>query len=112
MRLSGDNTKRENSKERKEQIMCNRNNFNEVMANLAQLKAMANELQAEIKQAEDELKAYMEAEGVGVLQGIEHKATWKEVTSSRLDTKALKVDLPEIADKYSKTSTTMRFNFS
>ena len=92
--------------------MCNRNNFNEVMANLAQLKAMANELQAEIKATEDELKAYMEAEGVGILQGTEHKATWKEVTSSRLDTKALKVDPPDLADKYSKTTTAMRFNFS
>ena len=92
--------------------MCNRNNYNEVMANLAQLKAMANELQEEIKATADELKAYLEAEGVGVLQGIEHKATWKEVTSSRVDTKALKLDLPEIADKYSKTTTAMRFNFS
>lgn len=92
--------------------MCNRNNFNEVMANLAQLKAMANELQAEIKATEDELKAYMEAEGVGILQGIEHKATWKEVTTSRVDTKLVKADYPEIADKCMKTTTGMRFTFS
>ena len=92
--------------------MCNRNNFNDVMANLAQLKAMANELAAEIKETEDELKSYMEQEGLGELQGIEHKATWKAVTSSRLDTKLVKMDYPEIADKCMKTTTGMRFTFN
>ena len=92
--------------------MCNVNNYNEVMKNLAELKAMANELAAEIKATEDELKQYMLEAGLGVLQGIEHKATLKEVTTTRLDTKALKLDHPEIVDQYNKTTTGMRFNFS
>ena len=92
--------------------MCNVNNYNEVMKNLAELKAMANELAEEIKATEDELKAYMTEAGLGVLQGTEHKATFKEVTTTRLDTKALKLDHPEIADQYNKTSTGMRFTFN
>ena len=92
--------------------MCNVNNYNEVMKELAELKAMENEIKQAVEALQDELKQYMIETGQGVLQGIEHKATYKEVTTTRLDTKALKLDHPEIVDKYNKTTTGMRFNFS
>ena len=92
--------------------MCNKNNFNEVMKDLAELKAMKAELEAEISAKEDELKAYMTDAGMEVLQGVEHKATYKEVTSKRVDTKLVKMDYPEIVDKCMKVSTGMRFTFS
>lgn len=43
--------------------------------------------------------------------GSEHKASYKAVTSSRIDTTALKRDMPEIAAKYTKTTNTRRFLF-
>ena len=92
--------------------MCNENNYNEIMKELAEMKAMQNEIAAAVDELQNEIKEYMQAAGKEVLQGNEHKATFKEVTSKRLDTMALKLDLPEVYDKYSKASTSMRFNFS
>jgi len=92
--------------------MCNGNNYNAVMKELAEMKAMQAEIKASIEELENEIKEYMQATGKDVLQGIEHKATYKEVTSSRLDQKALKVDHPELVDKYWKKSTGMRFTFN
>lgn len=92
--------------------MCNENNYNEIMKELAEMKAMQNEIATAVDELQNELKEYMQAAGKEVLQGNEHKATFKEVTSKRLDTKALKLDLPEVYDKYSKASKSMRFNFN
>lgn len=38
-----------------------------------------------------------------------YKVTYKTVTSSRIDTTALKKALPDVAAQYTKTSTTRRF---
>ena len=46
------------------------------------------------------------------LAGAEHKATYKTVTSSRLDTVALKKEYPDIATQYTKTTETKRFTFA
>lgn len=54
----------------------------------------------------------MTAAGVESLAGSEHKATYKAVTSSRVDTTRLKKDLPEIAARYTKTTTARRFTFA
>ena len=73
---------------------------------------MQNEINAAVDELQGELKEYMQQAGKEVLQGTEHKATWKDVTSSRLDTKALKLDHPDMYDKYTKKITSKRFNFS
>lgn len=59
----------------------------------------------------DSLKKYMEENGLDTIAGSEHKASYKAVTSSRIDTTALKRDMPEIAAKYTKTTKTRRFLF-
>ena len=51
-------------------------------------------------------------EGTEVLQGDDWKATWQTVTSSRLDSKALKAAFPELVAQYSKTSSTTRFTLA
>jgi predicted phage-related endonuclease len=51
----------------------------------------------------------MDNQGVDTLTGMDWKATYKTVTSSRVDTSALKKELPEIAQRFSKTTTTRRF---
>lgn len=76
---------------------------------LRELRRMAEELAAEISALEDAIKAYMTASGSDEINGATFKITWKEVTSSRLDSKALKAAAPELWDRFSKTSTSRRF---
>ena len=51
----------------------------------------------------------MDAQGVDTLSGTDWKVTWKPVTSARLDSSALKKELPEIAARFMKQTTTRRF---
>ncbi len=74
---------------------------------LQELKRMKEELEAEIEAAQDEIKAAM-GDQETVTAGA-YKITWKAVTSSRLDGKALKAALPEIAARFTITSTARRF---
>ena len=76
---------------------------------LRELRRMAEELAGEISAAEDALKAYMTASGTDELTGTSFKITWKEVTSNRLDSKALKAAAPELWQRYSKATTSRRF---
>lgn len=76
---------------------------------LRELKRMQDELAAEIAAAEDSLKAYMTANGADELHGPSFKITWKEVTSSRLDSKALKAAVPELWQRFTKQTTARRF---
>lgn len=87
-------------------------NINAIMAELAQYIRMQEEASAMVESLKDQLKAQMQAAGVDTLAGDEHKATYKAVTSSRVDTSALKRDLPEIAAQYTKTTTARRFTFA
>lgn len=76
---------------------------------LKDMLRMAEELSGMIENAKDELKRQMEEQDVDTLSAGAYKATWKAVTSSRVDTAALKKDAPEIAQRYTKTTTARRF---
>lgn len=76
---------------------------------LRELRRMAEELQAEIDATQDAIKAHMDSQGVDTLTGSDWKVTWKPVTSSRMDTAALKKALPEIAERFMKSTTSRRF---
>lgn len=86
--------------------------INAIMAELAQYIRMQEEAAAMVESLKDQLKTQMQAAGVDTLTGDEHKATYKAVTSSRVDTSALRRDLPEIAAQYTKTTTARRFTFA
>ena len=74
---------------------------------LRQLQALIEEASAEAESIKDALKAAMgDAESV---QAGEYKITWKAVTSSRIDTCALRNALPDIAAAFTKESTVRRF---
>ena len=88
------------------------NELESKVAELRELRRLADELAAEIAATEDSLKAYMTANGADELCGPSFKITWKEVTSSRLDGKALKVAAPELRQRFSKQTTTRRFVLS
>lgn len=74
---------------------------------LRQLQALIDEAEAEADAIRDAIKAQMgDAEE---LRAGEYKITWKAVTTSRLDTAALKKALPDVAAQFTRTSTTRRF---
>lgn len=87
-------------------------NINEIMTQLAQYTRMSEETTAIIEDLRGQLKDYMTENNLDTLVGDEHKATYKPVESSKIDTKALKAELPEIAARYTTTSSFMRFNFA
>lgn len=74
---------------------------------LQELKRMREELEAEITGLEDAIKAAMGNEE-RVMAGA-FKITWKAVTSNRLDSSALKKELPDVAARYMKQTTVRRF---
>lgn len=83
--------------------------MNEKVHQLRELKRMQEELAAEIESIQDELKAHMDANGMDTLLGFDWRITWKAVNSNRLDSTALKKELPDIAARFMKQSTVRRF---
>ena len=74
---------------------------------LRQLQTLIEEAEAEADAIRDAIKAHMgDAEE---LQAGEYRITWKTVTSSRLDSKALRAALPEVAERFTKITTVRRF---
>ena len=74
------------------------------------LKRMREELDAAIATLEDSIKAVMGDEEI--LTAGAYKVSWKTFTSSRVDTTALKKDLPDIAAQYTKQTTARRFSIN
>ena len=87
-------------------------NINELMKTLAMYNRHADEIAGIIDGIKDEIKAYMTENNLDIVTSTEHKATYKDVTSTRIDTASLKKAYPMIADKYSRTYTSKRFTFS
>ena len=74
---------------------------------LRELQALIEEAQQEAEAIKDDLKAAMgDAEE---LRAGEYKITWKSVTSSRIDTTALKQALPDLARQFTRETVTRRF---
>ena len=82
------------------------------MSELAKYNRILEETTTIIDGFKDEIKLYMVENNLDVLTGNEHKATYKTVSSSRIDTTLLKKELPEIATLYTKTTESKRFNFA
>ena len=75
---------------------------------IRELEALIAEAEQQAEQLKDEIKAYMgDRES---LQAGEYKITWKTVTSTRLDTAAIKkLFSAEDLEGFTKTTTTRRF---
>lgn len=87
-------------------------NIDSTMKELAEYIRMGEEIADNIDALKDELKRHMRETGVDSLTGTEHKASYKVVVSSRIDTTALKKDAPKIAAKYTRTTKCRRFTFA
>lgn len=79
---------------------------------LRSLRRMADDLAGEIEALQDAIKTEMIARNVDELTGADWKVTWKAVTSNRLDSTALKKELPDIAARYTKASVSRRFTLT
>lgn len=77
---------------------------------ILELKRMREELDAAITTLEDSIKAVMGDEEL--LTAGAYKVSWKIFTSSRVDTTALKKELPDIAAQYTKQTTARRFSIN
>lgn len=74
---------------------------------LRQLQTLIEEAQAEAEAIKDSLKIAMG--GRDTIQAGEYKITWKAVTTARIDTTALKKVLPDVAERFTRETTTRRF---
>lgn len=74
---------------------------------LRQLQSLIEEAQAEAEAIKDAIKTHMGDNEE--LRAGEYRVTWRPVTSSRLDSKALKVAAPELVERFTKTITSRRF---
>lgn len=86
--------------------------LNTKVRDLKELQAMIDELEAEAEAITDAIKAEMQARGVNEMQADVFTVRWKEVSSSRIDTSALKKELPEVAARYTKVTTSKRFTIN
>ena len=80
------------------------------LTELAELRKMAEDLNAEIEAIQDAIKNHMAEADTDTITAGAFKVTWKAVTSTRIDTTALRKDLPEVWQEYGKATTTRRFN--
>ena len=85
------------------------NEMDSKIKELRELRRMADELAGEIESITDSIKASMDIQGVDTVNGTDWKVTYKAVTSSRIDTSALKKALPDLAQQFTKTTTARRF---
>ena len=86
--------------------------LNATAKDLLSIRSMIAELEAEAEALTDKIKQAMTERGEETLQGDGWRASWKNVNSSRFDSKAFKADRPDLYEQYSKATTTTRFTLS
>ena len=74
---------------------------------LRQLQALIDEAQADVETIKDAIKAAMGPQET--VQAGEYKITWKPVTSIRPDATALRKALPDVAERFTRSTTIRRF---
>ena len=79
---------------------------------LQELEAQQKMLEKEAEAIKDELKTELETQAIDELKTKFFIIRWKMVISTKLDSKSLKADLPEIYSKYCKESSSKRFTIA
>lgn len=79
---------------------------------IMELQQEADAIAAEIESLKDELKQDMTEKEAEEVTAGDYVVRYKTVTSNRLDSKALKSDLPDVYSKYTKESTSRRFTIN
>lgn len=83
--------------------------LNTTAKSLLDVRAMIAELEAEAEALTDKLKGAMVEQGREIIQGDGWRATWKNVASSRFDSKTFKAEHADLYSAYSRAVTTTRF---
>lgn len=86
-------------------------NINATMKEIAEYRMIKKQAEAALAKLESELKEYMLDEGLCVLIGDEHTATYKPVTSNRFDSAWFRADNPQMYEAYKRPDMSMRFTF-
>ena len=85
------------------------NDINKIGLDLLEVRRMIKELEQEAEALTDQIKAAMVDAGTETLEGDGWSATWKNVKSSRFDSKAFKAQHSDLYQAFSKPTTTCRF---
>lgn len=86
-----------------------RTELNHKVKELRELRRMAEEIAAEIETITDTIKQEMAAQGMDTIAGDDWKATWKPVQSTRFDSKALKAAMPDLYERFTRSTEIRRF---
>jgi len=76
---------------------------------LQELEAQIKALEAAADAVREEIKADMSVRGLDELKTRNYTIRWREVISSRIDSKALKAELPAVYGRFCKATTCRRF---
>lgn len=79
---------------------------------LQAIEAQQKELETQANVIRSELKAELEANGEDEHQTGNFVIRWKEIISSRIDSKALKAAFPDIAGQFTHQTTSRRFTIA
>lgn len=85
-------------------------NIIELCKEYKELQRLSEELSDQLDSIKEQIRAIMG--GAETVTAGQYKVTDKPVTSSRLDSTALKRELPEIAAQYTKVTTAKRFTIA
>lgn len=77
---------------------------------LKELKAMAEEIAAEITSIEDVIKAEMTARDTDEMTIDVYKVRWTKVKNNRFDTTSFRKAMPELAAQFTKVTESRRFS--
>ncbi len=78
--------------------------LNKVVADYRSLKAMKEELEAQLKEAEKEIISYLEANNTDSEIGNDYKIKYSSCTRKTLDNKRLEADLGSLEEYYKVTT--------
>ena len=83
--------------------------LNEKAIRLLEVKAEIAALEAEAEALTDTVKGFMVQTGEEALSGTGWKASWKNISATRFDSKSFKADHADLYAAYSKKTTQTRF---
>lgn len=86
--------------------------MSEKIREMRQLEQLIAEAEAEVEAIKDMLKAKMTEENTERMTVDIYEVRWTTVKSERLDTTAIKKAMPEIAQQFTKTTTSRRFSIA
>ena len=81
--------------------------FDDKLKRRADILSSIEELTIEQKQIEQEIKMFMKDNELA--ENDSYKVTWRNVDTTRLDTKRIREEKPDIYNTYAKTSSSRRF---